>query len=234
MSDISKENIYFVNAHPDDINAGLGLALILTKIAHYRIHLVDFTRGERGLIEQGVSEAECAAIRTKEEEAVCRELGITPVFLHETDGNAYACRETCMELAEYFKVSPPRAIITHWPLDIHQDHVMCAAAVMKAVKLAETAPELYFYRQSHQTLNMPDDYYIPFDEKIMLRKCELLKLYKCQQGDQIAMRQQRDNATYGCRNRVPYAECFASCQRRLPGQSGFFEELALYRQQSGI
>ena len=167
MSEISKENIYFVNAHPDDINAGLGLALILTEIDHYRIHLVDFTRGERGLIEQGVSEAECAAIRTKEEEAVCRELGITPVFLHETDGNAYACRETCMELAEYFKVSPPRAIITHWPLDIHQDHVMCAAAVMKAVKLAQTAPELYFYRQSHQTLNMPDDYYIPFGEKIM-------------------------------------------------------------------
>ena len=87
MSEISKENIYFVNAHPDDINAGLGLALILTEIDHYRIHLVDFTRGERGLIEQGVSEAECAAIRTKEEE-------------------------------------------------------MCAAAVMKAVKLAETAPEL--------------------------------------------------------------------------------------------
>lgn len=116
MSEISKENIYFVNAHPDDINAGLGLALILTEIDHYRIHLVDFTRGERGLIEQGVSEAECAAIRTKEEEAVCRELGITPVFLHETDGNAYACRETCMELAEYFKVSPPPC--NNYPLAI--------------------------------------------------------------------------------------------------------------------
>ena len=47
MSEISKENIYFVNAHPDDINAGLGLALILTEIDHYRIHLVDFTRCER-------------------------------------------------------------------------------------------------------------------------------------------------------------------------------------------
>ena len=51
---IVKEHIYFVNAHPDDLNAGLGLALILKDLAQYQLHIIDFTTGERGLKEEGV------------------------------------------------------------------------------------------------------------------------------------------------------------------------------------
>ena len=226
---IVKEHIYFVNAHPDDLNAGLGLALILKDLAQYQLHIIDFTKGERGLKEEGVGLDECAAIRIKEETSVCAELGVKPVFLREIDGDSFACRETCNELAAVFRAEVPKAVITHWPLDIHQDHVMCAAATTNAIRLAEIQPELYFYRQSMQSRHMPEDYFIPFGREIMDRKCELLKLYACQKGEEIASRQRLENTCNGIHNHVEFAECFAAWALPLPGQPCFFEDLAKIR-----
>ena len=51
------ENIVFLCAHPDDFTACCGTALRMRK--RFSLHLWDFTKGERGLIEQGVSMEEC-------------------------------------------------------------------------------------------------------------------------------------------------------------------------------
>jgi len=224
------KNVYFINAHPDDLNAGLGLALILAELpGYYRIHVVDLTRGERGLLQQNVSLEECAAIRTEEETDVCAGLGVTPVFLNQIDGASYAAEDTCSMLAELFRKNPPDVIITHFPADVHVDHLMCTAVAMRALKMAEMNPEIYFYRQNKQVRCMTPDRYIAFDERIMDRKCELLKLYVCQDGAEIAGRERIEDRFNGFRCEVPFAECYASFQTRLAGKEVFFDELEKIR-----
>ena len=80
------KHVWFINAHPDDFNPGLGLALVLRDLAGYTAHAADFNRGERGLIQEGVSMEVCAATRVEEERRVCAGLGIEPVFLPAIDG----------------------------------------------------------------------------------------------------------------------------------------------------
>ena len=228
-----KKNVWFFNAHPDDSNAGLGLALILKELPDYQLHICGYTRGEGGLKEQGVSFEECAAIRTVEEEKVCAALGVKVLFLPEkNDGSCAAGIDTCRLIADMLRQAPPAAIITHWPVDIHPDHVMCGAAVIKAVKLAGVDTEIYFYRQNKQCRNFPEDYYVPFGEDIMAKKCELLKLYACQNGAEIAARERCEDTYNGYRILADFAECYASFQ--TPGTGKFFPELAEARKKAGI
>ena len=219
-----KKNVWFFNAHPDDLNAGLGLALVLKELDDYQVNICGYTRGEGGLKEQGVPFEDCAKIRTIEEQKVCAGVGVEPVFLPEkNDGTCAAGIETCKLIAKWLTETQPVAIITHWPVDIHPDHVMCGAAVIKAVALSKINTEIYFYRQNKQCRNFPEDYYLPFDERIMTRKCELLKLYECQNGDEIARRERIEDTYNGYRCNAPYAECYASFQ--VAGEGNFFAEL---------
>lgn len=226
-----KKNVWFFNAHPDDLNAGLALALILKDLPEYRIHICTYTRGEGGLREQGISPEECAAIRTAEEEKVCAALGVKPLFTPEkNDGSCAASIETCRLIGEMLRENPPEAVITHFPADIHTDHVMCAAAVLKAVRLAGIRTEIYFYLQNLQSRNFHADVYLPFDEEVMRKKCELLQLYECQNGKEIALRERIEDTFNGYRFQVPFAECYASFQ--LPGTGRFFSDLAQARKKA--
>lgn len=231
---VMKKNIWFFNAHPDDINAGLGLALVLKELDEYRVCMCGYTRGEGGLRSKGVPFDECAAIRTLEEQKVCAALGVEPVFLPEkNDGSCAAGIETCKIIAGLLTETPPAAIITHWPVDTHPDHVMCTAAVIKAVRMCGLKTEIYFYRQNGQSHNFPQDYYLPFDEKIMTKKCELLKLYKSQNGEQIAQRQLTEDTFNGYRCYAPFAECYAGFRFQTDGEEYFFADLADVRKKAG-
>ena len=220
------KHVWFINAHPDDFNPGLGLALVLKELNSYTVHAADFNRGERGLIKEGVSMEVCAATRVEEERRVCAGLGIEPVFLPAVDGESYASKEMCECIAELFTQAPPAAVITHWPVDIHVDHVMCSAAVLGALRLKKIPTELYFYRQNRQCRNFHEDIYLPFDENIMNKKCELLKLYTCQNGAEIAARQRIEDTCNGYHCGAPFAECYASFQVALAGKNSFFIDLA--------
>ena len=230
---MTKKNVWFFNAHPDDLNAGLALALILRDLPGYQPHICGYTRGEGGLKEEGVPFDECARIRTLEEQKVCAGVGVEPVFLSERDdGTCAAGIETCRTIAELFRETPPVAVITHWPVDNHPDHVMCAAAVFKALSLVKSPAELYFYRQNKQCRNFPEDFYLPFDERIMNEKCELLKLYECQNGAEISRRERTEDIYNGYRCSAPFAECYASYQ--IPGEGTFFADLAKARKEAGV
>ena len=148
-----KEHIYFVNAHPDDLIACMGLCMRLSTEKRFEVHVVDVTRGERGLSSKGVSMAECAAIRTKEEEAVCGAMGLKPQWLNEIDGEACASKEACQALADMFIAKPPRAIFTQWPVDRHLDHMVCSTIALNALRFSAgvtagqmktVATEVYF------------------------------------------------------------------------------------------
>ena len=86
--------------------------------------------------------------------AACALIGATPHFMSEVDGFAYASKEVCERITALFLELQPRAVITHWPIDRHLDHVMCTAAVLKAIELAKLTPsvETYFFEETHQSI----------------------------------------------------------------------------------
>jgi N-acetylglucosamine malate deacetylase 2 len=67
-------------AHPDDETFGPGATLALLAARGHRVHLVCATRGEAGTIGESASmgRTALAALRTRELEGACRELGILP------------------------------------------------------------------------------------------------------------------------------------------------------------
>lgn len=220
-----KKTVCIVNAHPDDLIGSAGLAFMLAESNRYELKIIDFSRGERGLTQYGVSMEECAARRTGEEFEACAMLGVQPVFLHETDGEIYAPQSTCRKLAEIFRESRPYAVFTHWPVDRHTDHVMCGAATFAALRLSGIKPEVFFHHHPHQTVNMPFLHYACFGQHIMDLKYELVRKYVCQNGAGMAEQKLCEAKFFGWKaGRTPYAEAYGSF-RTAGEKSVFFEEL---------
>ena len=223
----AKERVVVVPAHPDDLIPCFGTCLLSKDIFEW--HVIEFTHGERGLGSAAFKDGSCRKIRMAEEGAVCKELGATLHWLDEIDGEAYACRETCERLAALLKELNPRAVFAHWPVDIHGDHAMAGVAVQKAIFLAGISPELYFIEQEYQGKRFVPDQFVDITD-VLERKCELIRMYKCQYRDGGIERRKRAIAktngmhsmllTGGC------AEGFMSFVQPLQGQGKtIFQEM---------
>ena len=218
------EKVVFVGGHPDDFAAQIGLALLMR--GRFEVHVVDFTHGERGCGEEKFESGWTKAKRTKEEESVCAEVGATLHWLDEVDGEAYACRETCEKFAGILKELQPRAVITHWPMDSHLDHLMAYAATMKAIQLAKIAPEIYYHEQDHQTKGFQPAYWVDITS-VEKEKERIIALYECQNGTTIA-RNKRLNGDFRGRNMrrtVKFAEAYAVYPGAAQGSKCIFSEL---------
>lgn len=167
----AKETVIIVPCHPDDIGAAVGFCLLARGI--YDIHVIEFTHGERGCGAVNFTNGMAKAIRMAEEQAVCDELGVTLHWLDAVDGEAHADREVCDALSEYVLKYRPRALIGHYPVDIHGDHMMAGAAMLKAafnVSTKDYKPEIYFFEQPYQTKAFHPDVYLDisqvYDQKL--------------------------------------------------------------------
>ena len=220
-----KDRVVTVPAHPDDLAGQMGLALLLAKKCD--LHVIDFTHGERGCGEEKFRNGWTKATRTKEEEKVCAGIGATLHWMDEIDGEAMAGRETCEKLAQLFREIRPRAVILHWPIDIHNDHVMSAAASMRALQMAGLSPEIYFQEQGHQTRGFVPCYYVPVDS-VAAKKAELTRLYVAQNGDAIAenklhLSEHRGNQCFGYHNVL--TEAYSVMQGTVRAGEALLEEL---------
>ena len=216
-----KKAVYAVGAHPDDLVACAGLFFLLQETGKYDLHACDLTRGERGLTAQGVSPEETGRIREAEERRAFSLLGIEPEFLGEMNGDAFAHKEVCERLAAGFAAADPSAVITHWPVNTHVDHVICYATVVKALKMSGCQPDLLFFEESIQSRNMPIDYYVGFGEEIMQKKLDFISSHVCQNTNDRITRRRLDEARYhGFKSGFPYAEPYDAAmymsRRRMP------------------
>lgn len=226
------EHIYFVNAHPDDLLASIGTARKLQKTGKFTLHVVDMTHGDRGLT--GITtEEECVSLRDAEEREVCSHLGVVPVWLQEHDGSAYASEASCRQLAKMYAAEPPSAIFTHWPLDRHLDHMMCASIALNALRLSsghkrgvmkQGWPEVFFYHYRNSMADNPNTI-VPLSEAEMDEKCELIRLYRCQHGDTMAADERARDVSYGQRIRVPFAEMFTRLLPQVAGSRSVLDNL---------
>ena len=203
-----KDRVVIVPAHPDDLVACLGFCHLAKGV--YDVHVIDFTHGERGLGQTGFTNGVARATRTKEEEAVCASIGATLHWLDEVDGEAYAGRETCRKLAKLIADIRPRAVIGHWPADIHTDHVMAGAAMQRAVFLSGVKPEVWFFEEPYQAKWLVPDALVDVSSGVD-EIFKSLRLYACQnQGGGLEREQRLVRRFRGMQSRNYYkGECEA-------------------------
>ena len=181
-----KETILVVGGHPDDLVGPTGLVLLLKDT--FDIHLFDYTRGAY----MQSNDSEIAKTRMAEEREACRIAGVTPHFGEEGDGQAFAGRETCEKLAKLMKELKPRCVILHWIVDAHRDHMMSAAATLKAIEMAGLEPEILFFEETWQSKNMPVHHLVDITD-VWDKKVEIIRAYKCQNvNDAIVTNKFRD------------------------------------------
>ena len=220
-----RDCVAFVCAHPDDLAGCSGTAFLLAE--KFDIRVIDFTRGEGGLGKAGFLDGSTAKIRMAEERAACAMLGTEPYFLGETNycgKMAYAGRRVTEELAGIFGEIKPRAVILHWPLDMHPDHVQSTAAALHALHLAGLKPEIYFQEQTSQSRSFQPVYYVDIT-RVKERKDELIMCYKCQNAPGIRQRKEEDSIFRGRRIDVRYAEAFGVFEGTVKAGRSIFNEI---------
>ncbi|HEX2950233.1 MAG TPA: PIG-L deacetylase family protein [Armatimonadota bacterium] len=201
------ENVLIIVPHPDDVAFGMGGTALQLK-DRYHLHVLCATKGERGV--RGQDMAVTAAIREKEEAAACTMLGADLTFLGLIDGDVYADRVVCEQVAEEVRKIQPVAIFTIWPIDSHPDHSAISEITRKACRLAAFTGELYYMEEGmgDQTTCFHPDIYMEtthvYDERL-----GLLRLHACQNvGDGLVKaaitREQYRGNECGCQ----YAEGF--------------------------
>jgi LmbE family N-acetylglucosaminyl deacetylase len=217
MSD-PREPILFVVAHPDDVAfAAGGTATLLSK--RYALHVLCVTRGERGyppgkspaLVQGKVPpSAEIAAIRSAEEEAACAILGAELTFLHGHDGDIFADRELCSEIAEHVTRIKPKALFTHGPFE-KADHNAVYAASTKALYMASRYWDcdlLCFYQpeETHNRSMSPIHVDIShvIAEKRRLVECHKSHMHASDTADKLLARNKELGSFCFCE----YAEAF--------------------------
>lgn len=225
FADAPREAVFFVGAHPDDTEGFAATAFLLRKT--HDLHVIDLTRGELGLGMAGLEDGSTARIRTAEESAACAYLGATPHFLDETDGFAYAGKPSVEKLAALLKRHRPVAVFTHWPVDVHSDHVQTAAVVRRAVRESGWKGECYFFEVLlRQTQNFRPLYSVDVSATIG-QKAEMLRKYACQNADDGLVKDKMEQAAIRGRERKPAcaaAEVFTTYDgRRIVG--GVLERL---------
>lgn len=221
----TRDAVVYVAAHPDDLAGSIGTVMRLSEV--YDVHVVDFTHGERGLGEERYLDGSCAKMRTAEEERICREIGVALHWCNEIDGEAFAGRESCEALSALFCRIKPRAIIVHWPVDTHNDHMMSAAAAIKAAQMAKIKPEIYYQEQDLQSRMFSAAYFVDVT-KYTDRRRELMSIYKSQNGASIAERKistSKANALRIWGNRGKCAEVFGVFPGTVPLGKGIFDGL---------
>lgn len=225
-----RDAVVYVAAHPDDLAGSIGTVMRLAEM--YDVHVVDYTHGERGLGEASYLDGSCGRMRTAEEERICKAIGVALHWCDEIDGEAFAGREACESLASLFRKIKPRAIIVHWPLDTHRDHLMSSAAAIKAAHLAKLNPEIYFQEQDIQSRGFPVTYFVDVT-KFTERRRELISIYKSQNGPAIAERKISTSKANGLRiwgSKGRYAEVFGVFPGTVPPGKGIFDSMpGVYR-----
>ena len=240
LTGLSKDTVFFIGAHPDDIENCMGLMLRMRD--KYDVQVIDFTRGEGGCGPKGFYDGTTAVLRVAEEREVCKAFGLEPVFLSQINckGRAYAEAHVTGEIEKLLQERRPRAVFVNWPIDGHPDHVQCSAATMHALFNVKRdtgfTTELYFYEEPPTECQnfRCDAYYVDVSGQID-EACDLIGRYKCQKGWRIAENKRRRIAAHGANapNPVAFAEVYTTfVGDPIPG--GVLEEYAVEKRMKPV
>lgn len=187
----------------------------------FDLHVIDFTDGAFNDKNEGLK------IRRAEEKAVCDALGAKIHEVGESDGDAYASREAVARIVKILEEVKPRAIVTHWPLELHDDHMMTTAAILKAVRIVNAPCEVYFHEYAYDSKGFAATYLVDIS-RVAAEKERLIRLYESQNKGDGMCREEMLNSKRRALNLWPpkfsgYAEAFCPFVGRAQGPCIFTE-----------
>lgn len=227
------DKVVVLSAHPDDIIACAGFMLKTKDVFEW--HVIDFTKGELGLGEAGFKDGSTARRRMREETNACAKVNAKIHWLGGIDGHLYATEALCDKLVKMLEELKPRAVILHWPLDHHPDHVMTYALSMKALNrldwTTDDKVELYFMDEVYQPRDFKVRYSVDITD-ILEERDSLIRCYECQSPeDNIRFLTKMNyirsfNTRQGVGwNSERYVECYGAFGDRPAGLKSIFDEV---------
>lgn len=175
------KKVLIIGAHPDDPETMCGGTMLKMRASGVEVVAVYLTSGEAGI--SGKSYAEARAIRQQEARRACEVLGVRPVFLTQIDGNSEVNKARYAEMKELIIAEQPNMVITHWPIDSHRDHRVCALLVYDAWRQTGYSFDLYYgeVMTGLQTQNFSPTLWVDISET----HTDKVKAYHCHQSQGI-------------------------------------------------
>ena len=136
------KKVLVIGAHPDDPETMCGGTMLKLKAMGVEVVSVYLTSGEAGI--RGKSHEEARTIRQAEARQACEVMGVRSVFMTQIDGNAEVNKERYAEMLALIEAEKPDMVITHWPIDSHRDHRVCAVLVYDAWRQSGYSFDLYY------------------------------------------------------------------------------------------
>lgn len=194
--------IMAVGAHVDDIEGMMGGTLALMgKNGIEMFPLITFSHRE-GKIFKGRSHK---VIRKEEAHRSLSHVNLRPTILDHLCGDlacAGSISNQAFEIMEEFK---PDAVFTHWPADLHGDHIMTAAGIKDAcwrfdcreVIWCETAPDMFGSKKraygdplevvggpAPRSLNFHPTHWVDISRVVHIKE-KMLREMESQEGDRL-------------------------------------------------
>ena len=200
-----KLRVVVFGGHPDDPESGAGgLIAILTRQGHEVICAYGTTfRGDRHYF--GRPEAE---VRQEEATAACRVLGAKPKFFPYSHEKLVADEATFKEVLSWIAELKPDIVVTHWPLDTHENHHVVSSLVWRCYQ-RRGGWNLYFFEvmTDQQTIGFTPDLFLDIAPVRDVKK-QSLDEHKSQEPAKIWEVHERMHRRRGAQCAVKYAEAF--------------------------
>ena len=176
------KKVLVIGAHPDDPETMCGGTMLKLKAMGTEVVSVYLTSGEAGI--KGKSHDEARTIRQAEALQACKTMGIKAIFLSQTDGNTEVNKERYAEMKALIEQEKPDMVITHWPIDSHRDHRVCAILVYDAWRQSGYSFDLYYgeVMTGIQTQNFTPTLWVNITDY----KAQKEKAYMCHESQGMA------------------------------------------------
>ena len=176
------KKVLVIGAHPDDPETMCGGTMLKLKAMGTEVVSVYLTSGEAGI--KGKSHEEARTIRQAEALQACKTMGIKAIFLSQTDGNTEVNKERYAEMKALIEQEKPDMVITHWPIDSHRDHRVCAILVYDAWRQSGYSFDLYYgeVMTGIQTQNFTPTLWVNITDY----KAQKEKAYMCHESQGMA------------------------------------------------
>ncbi len=115
--------IMAVGAHTGDAQLTMGMLLARHAMAGDRVVIVDLTAGERGA-PRGRDIAEFREYNVECAGKFARKIGGVSIVLDSPDGELEKTKENVMRLADLMREYQVNAVLSHWKMSLHRDHVI--------------------------------------------------------------------------------------------------------------
>jgi len=201
-----KLKVVVFGGHPDDPESGAGgLIATVTGLGHEVILAYGTAfRGDRQFF--GRPEAD---VRRAEAAAACKVLGATPKFFPYAHEKLVADAATLQDVSAWLDEVKPDIVVTHWPLDSHENHHAVSSLVWQCYK-RKGGWNLYFFEvmTGEQTIAFKPELYLDI-KPVRDIKRNSLEEHKSQEPAKIWEFHERMHRRRGAECGTEFAEAYS-------------------------